>query len=1454
MPKQQRRKLIITLASAATAAVIFLSCLIIFLPEIVSSEWVRKLLEKHASGALNRPVNIEQLEWKWSDKILLTGISVNDDPIFSDKPMISVKKAIIKINFPTHPRSSAWKLKNHYLVFDFIASNIDARLIRNKHGQTNLEKLLSGSGSSEKDKKEKPESQKEIRVPVDIKSRIYLNNIRFQSEDHAQETQLICNGASVHLDIPSLKYDPMTLNVSSEMELNNRKISPLHLKLIIENMFNSKGTLVLKDTNINMDGVLSGVNVKIDTDLIRKELKTRLKIDLPEFMNVLKPFAPVSISSAKATGNLEFEAEASENPSESYNFDARLKGTDLGLSGGFLKEKSLNRVNAEISAKGVFNKKNRSLSIQAAKLDLLEKSHFLLSGVIKGLNKETPELDIKIESILLDIGEIFDRARTFIPGDFPLSFNESDSSPVLEIQDAGFSGNVPLETNQLYLNHLVLNMPAFQISNLQESTVSAVNLNLSVDKMNLSFKKSFLEQLDVKAGLSINNMEVKGRLVSPAEIAGDLEFEAEVSGSPTQTLSFDASLKGSDLNLSGINSKTLEHVDIKTANKGFFDKANGILSIDAGTLDILQKSHVLWTGKIKGLNSGIPESDIKVKSLFLDIGEVFNKVKAFVPKDFPLNFKQSPVLEIKDADFSGPLPSGPNNLRLKEFILSIPDIDLSKSDAFSVLSAANFKFAITDSNLSIKESIPTQLNLTTSFSIDKLKMKKPGFEFQISDLQVPGLTVKADNIRKSEHSLFGVALQADIKESLAIKELNIPSVITAYGIGQSLAVNCNLPPKSDAGFVIRIFNASVPNLVVKNKKYGTVRTGSELNLKIAGIKLKNTTPLNADIKGAKLRLDIGEMLSMNIEADAKDTGSALLDTKGNLTVDLSDLSRLSRSFFSKNKAISVKSGGKAELGWDISGRIPNNSEIEKLEHFSASTLEKDLDFLNRLDIFFKIKDADAALTLKNGQRLTVRNVSFPQVLRYTFDRKTGNGKLTGKIYAGSIDEIPFIGQFEKPLSISLSVSGEHNDYLKSVKFSQSVEVKPFNIKENVQVSFQRIDWISDQISGQTSDRRMKTPLSLWLRHVSGNIHTGLSITQGADLAVITDKFPFLPKTEFVADKWNLDTGFEAGLVAGQNIRTKAWAHLPEINIRSDKLFSINGLKASLSLEKKYQITAGKKKNTKKITEQPLSHKVVQTDSAEKFMPNLKKFSPASVPLNPLHTVSFKSANIEAGSLPLKFEHSMLDFNLDNSLPGLNYFRINLAGGTLTGSLSLSQRNTDFFLVSQIAFSGLNTGKILPDMAKKMYGQESEISGRLSVMLPFYTELKPILREMQMEIIFTHIGSQAIERLLYALDPFESNEAIISQRRVFQTGTPRWIRAVIKNGSLSLTGEAEIKGVRIEIPRLNHLNISNLSWPDQVEKNLAGLKPLIRILEISSADILEIDNKGEISFVKQNNVK
>ena len=32
--------------------------------------------------------------------------------------------------------------------------------------------------------------------------------------------------------------------------------------------------------------------------------------------------------------------------------------------------------------------------------------------------------------------------------------------------------------------------------------------------------------------------------------------------------------------------------------------------------------------------------------------------------------------------------------------------------------------------------------------------------------------------------------------------------------------------------------------------------------------------------------------------------------------------------------------------------------------------------------------------------------------------------------------------------------------------------------------------------------------------------------------------------------------------------------------------------------------------------------------------------------------------------------------------------------------------------------------------------------------------------MENHLIFTHIGSHALERLLYSMDPYESNEAIV----------------------------------------------------------------------------------------------
>jgi hypothetical protein len=110
--------------------------------------------------------------------------------------------------------------------------------------------------------------------------------------------------------------------------------------------------------------------------------------------------------------------------------------------------------------------------------------------------------------------------------------------------------------------------------------------------------------------------------------------------------------------------------------------------------------------------------------------------------------------------------------------------------------------------------------------------------------------------------------------------------------------------------------------------------------------------------------------------------------------------------------------------------------------------------------------------------------------------------------------------------------------------------------------------------------------------------------------------------------------------------------------------------------------------------------------------------------------------------------------------------------------------------------------------------------------PLATSLDRLLQDLEAEVEITHIGASALDRMLYALDPYESNETIMGQRKLLRIGRPRWARAAVKSGLFSAGGEVEVKGARIELPRLDRLSLSGLPGLGKFNERLAVMGPVI----------------------------
>jgi hypothetical protein len=323
-------------------------------------------------------------------------------------------------------------------------------------------------------------------------------------------------------------------------------------------------------------------------------------------------------------------------------------------------------------------------------------------------------------------------------------------------------------------------------------------------------------------------------------------------------------------------------------------------------------------------------------------------------------------------------------------------------------------------------------------------------------------------------------------------------------------------------------------------------------------------------------------------------------------------------------------------------------------------------------------------------------------------------------------------------------------------------------------------------------------------------------------------------------------------MGGEALKIRTWTESPGLDASLGPEISVINMQSSIDLDKNFNLIFLEDENPhEKADLSPLSFRVInpelessafidaQADATRRIMDDLLGR------LNAKRSLYIEMAAFPAGALPLRIYNHEMEFRLVNGLPHIDYFQVELLGGTLAGHLSISKRDDDFLLGIQCSLTNLNASVLLPGELKGVSGEDAELSGRLSLLLPISQDSRQLLRELSLNVNLTHIGARTLERMLYAMDPYESNETIVQQRKLLGIGAPRWIKLLIENGNLSLSGQLEAKGISLDLPPIERLNLTNLPIHRQLEKRLTGVGALKNLLKIISSDSIYIDNDGII---------
>jgi uncharacterized protein involved in outer membrane biogenesis len=219
--------------------------------------------------------------------------------------------------------------------------------------------------------------------------------------------------------------------------------------------------------------------------------------------------------------------------------------------------------------------------------------------------------------------------------------------------------------------------------------------------------------------------------------------------------------------------------------------------------------------------------------------------------------------------------------------------------------------------------------------------------------------------------------------------------------------------------------------------------------------------------------------------------------------------------------------------------------------------------------------------------------------------------------------------------------------------------------------------------------------------------------------------------------------------------------------------------------------------------------------------------------------------------PIVLSAIALDVAFKNQLLDIEHFQANLLDGALAGSIQLGQltgqrQGPGVYLAGE--FAQVNLARLLPEQAGITPG-EGDINGNLEVQLAFPPmRTEPVgLNALTATVNITHIGKQALDRLLLFLDPLGKHPTIVNQRRLLRLATPRLLTLRLHNGLLHLNTELDTPLGRKRQP-VSPIPISALEeagFP-QVSTLLDRLEQLRGLLWPITARGLQVDAYGHIS--------
>lgn len=918
---------------------------------------------------------------------------------------------------------------------------------------------------------------------------------------------------------------------------------------------------------------------------------------------------------------------------------------------------------------------------------------------------------------------------------------------------------------------------------------------------------------------------------------GRLHLIAATSGMPDTLVSFDIRFSGDNLGFSGsvIGDRSLSSGSTRIHAAGAYDGREGNLVLDAGQIRLLENTGMEISGRISGLTSEDPFADATLTSIDIHIDEVVRFLKDFIPDMLQFPGDEGPSLfSVRDLVFSGGLKTGPANAACRQIALALPRLIIAPPDKTERISISGGRIEISGIESDLTMFFPVSAALTAGIRIDAFELASRDRSVSIRNVNLNELTIRGNNIQTAPNSPFGVAGVFTMTESLDAGSFSVAPLLRIEQMRQTMDVRIALDPDGILNAALDGLHLNIGHAVITPADRKTLALGCRLDAAVPEFTLKGLDPVSIDFSGFQTELALDNALSLIIRAEAADAGRSMIRCLAGLNADLDLLTQKAKDFIGPD----IVGGGKLDLTLNMDGRLPDENVMAGL---AAMKLDGNLDFISSLAINALLTDGRLGIGPDEKNRVHISGISGDPLLSYLLKGPSGNGKLACVLRMENIHGIAGMAP-RFPLSVSLGLHAAHR-YLSAIDLDQRINIDPISVQQALVVSVDGLDRL-------LSSGRMNAPYAALSR-------VGAEVSAEIDIKDLSQLEPL--EINGMPDM-NLDgalsvrTGLH--LIPGNRITGDFRVALEHANLNLKDMLAVANADADIDFFKTYKLSIIDPARPDRSMElNLLSQRVlepettgtalsgVSTNGIYRHMKQLKERT------NPSSEISFDSIALRKGPLPINVGASRILMDMVDGLPGINFFQFDLLGGAVNGSINLVKGSTGFRVQSALNFSGVNTAAFFPELFSGGNDPRAEIRGMVYADIPVTHQMPVLLENMAFSIEFTKIGSRAIDRLLYSLDPYESNEAVMAQRRILKNGSPKWIRINIRDGFLSILGEVTIRTLTIPLPSIQRLNIARLPGIENFAAALGPLETAAVLLGRISAETLAISQDGQMARFK-----